>query len=392
MKIERVSDHVFHLSERFPDAAISCAAFVSDSGVILVDTGESPMAEDLRDAVSSWGFEQPAYIISTHEHPDHVGCNAAFGPGPIVIAHHNARKRLTSGQYIIEEFPEFSLPAIEISDTTILRAAGEEIRLIPIPGSHSDSDLIVHFVREKVACLGDLLYGANAFPSVDALSGNVDLYPGCVKRALDSLPRDTVIIPGHSQNPCTWDDLNASHAMLVATIAKVRKAAECGMDLDALKQADVLKNWDRFGQDFTTTDQWIKYIWRGIVGEAASATVIEPLYHVLQSGTGADAVDAYKKLKMESPTGYFFQAGPSMRIVYYLIAKDRIDDALDYLTFMLKEFPSTVLSGYLYDAIGDCHHKLGNLSEAIAWTRRAIEYSPELDQAHARLAELEADS
>lgn len=389
MKIEQISDHVFHLSERFPDAATSCAALATEAGVVLVDTGESPMAEALRETVLAWGFEQPAYIISTHEHTDHVGCNDAFGPGPIIIAHHNARKRLTSGQYIIEEFPDFSLPAIEITDAITLRVAGEEIRIVPIPGSHSDSDLIVHFVGERVACLGDLLYGANMFPSVDALSGNVDLYPGCVKQALDLLPRDTQIIPGHSQSSCTWDDLNASHAMLVATISKVRKAAQTGMDLDALKTARVLESWDRFGQGFTSTDQWIKYIWRGIVGEQATATVIEPLYKVLQSGTGADAVSAYRKLKAESPTAYFFQAGPSMRIVYYLIAKERIQDALDYLTFMLEEFPSTALRGYIYDSLGDCHQKLGNIPGAIAWTRKAIERSPELDQAHARLEELE---
>ncbi|TFH07376.1 MAG: MBL fold metallo-hydrolase, partial [Candidatus Atribacteria bacterium] len=74
MKIHQVSQHVFHLSKKFPDAPSSLTALVTDEGVVLVDTGSAEMAEDLRAAVASWGFGKPAYIISTHEHTDHIGC------------------------------------------------------------------------------------------------------------------------------------------------------------------------------------------------------------------------------------------------------------------------------------------------------------------------------
>lgn len=390
MKIHQVSQHVFHLSKKFPDAPSSLTALVTDEGVVLVDTGSAEMAEDLRAAVASWGFGKPAYIISTHEHTDHIGCNDAFGPGPIVIAHCNTRPRLTSGHYIIEEIPEFALPCLEIRDETILRFGGEQIRIIPAPGSHTDNDVIVHFVEENVACLSDLFYGKSMFPSVDAISGDIDMYPSCVEKALHALPRDVIVTPGHSQETFTWEDVNDSHGMLVATIAKVREAAKRGMNLEELKATQVLKEWDCFGQGYTSTDQWIKYIWRGIAGEPATKMVIEPLYRVLQSGSGADAVRAYHELKAQSPTEYFFQAGPSLRIVYYLLAKERLADALEYLDFMLDEFANSNLIGYVFDSLGDCHKRLGNAAESIAWTRKAVEKNPELDHAHARLAELES--
>jgi cyclase len=392
MKIHHVTQHVFHLSKKFPDVPSSLTALVTDEGVVLVDTGSAEMAQDLRDAVTVWGFDKPTYIISTHEHTDHVGCNDAFGPGPIVVAHAVARQRLTSGHYIIEEIPEFALPNIEIRDEVVLRFGGEKIRIIPIPGSHTDNDLIVHFADANVACLSDLFYGKEMFPSVDAMSGNVDLYPECVKRALDVLPRDVIVTPGHSQDVFTWSDVHESYEMLVATIATVKDAAAGGVDLEELKAAHVLGEWDRFGQGFTSTDQWIKYIWRGIAGELATATVIEPLYHVLQTGTGHEAVEAYRALKVQSPTDYFFQAGPSLRIVYYLIAKDRLDDALVYLRFMLDEFSDSQLAGYIYDAMGDVHARLGQVPEALAWTRKAVERNPELDHAHARIAQLKSSA
>ncbi len=77
MSIGQVSEQAFHLSQYYPDAPSSLAALVTNEGVPLVDTGSSEMADDLREAVASWGFEKPIYIISTHEHTDHIGCNEA---------------------------------------------------------------------------------------------------------------------------------------------------------------------------------------------------------------------------------------------------------------------------------------------------------------------------
>ena len=393
MKISQVSPRVYHLSCFITDVIHSMAAFVTDEGVLLVDTGsdEGGFGHDLKAALAEWGFDQPRYIISTHEHLDHVGCNAIFGPGPIIIAHSKARERLTSGDNMIEEIPEFALPAVCINAPTTLRFGGEEIRILPVPGGHTDNDLIVHFVGENVVCLADVYYGKATFPTVDAQTGDITLFPGSLQSVLDLSPHDAVFIPGHDEHTSRWEDIEASRSAIVASIERVKAKVAEGMSREELATVDVLAEWESYTQGFTTKDRWLGAIWRGLHPLPPKMTVIEPIYRVLQSGSAQDAIAKFKQLKKENPNDYFFQAAPCVRIVYYLIRCERYEEALEYLDFMMEEFPNSYLEAYMFDARADCHHRLGNIDEAIEWSRQAAARSPELDSPVKRLEELGAE-
>ena len=119
--------------------------------------------------------------------------------------------------------------------------------------------------------------------------------------------------------------------------------------------------------------------------------MIEPIYRVLQSGSAQDAIAKFKQLKKEKPNDYFFQAAPCVRIVYYLIRCERYAEGLEYLDFMMEEFPNSYLEGYMFDARADCHHRLGNIDEAIEWSRKAAARNPEFDAPVKRLKELGAE-
>jgi glyoxylase-like metal-dependent hydrolase (beta-lactamase superfamily II) len=145
-------------------------AFIGEDGLLLVDSGEKEFLEGLKNKLKLLYPGNPIYILNTHAHVDHTGGNAAFGAEPVIIAHDIVKNRLRSGRYVIEEFPDEALPDITFNDSLTLFFNGETIRMIAVPGSHSDNDVIVHFAKSGVVCLGDLAYGMH-FPSVDGLSG-----------------------------------------------------------------------------------------------------------------------------------------------------------------------------------------------------------------------------
>ena len=169
---------------------------VGDDGILLVDTQSEGDAKALKDAVDAFERGSPRFIINTHRHVEHVGGNAAFGSEPIVIAHDLVPEKLRSGSYLFNEFPDATFPDITFSETMTLRFNGEQIRLTAMTGSHDDNEIIVHFVDSNVVHLSSLVNGFN-FPSVDT-DGDPLMFKTLVKRAIEMLPSDVVIVSGHN--------------------------------------------------------------------------------------------------------------------------------------------------------------------------------------------------
>ena len=217
-------------------------ASVGVDGLLLVDTQSREDAAAFRQADRVLRQGGPQDHHQPHRHVEHVGGNELFGDAPIVVAHALVRSKLRSGSYLFDEFPDATLPDITLTDSLSVFFDGEEIRLIAMPGSHDDNEIIVHFTTSKVVHLSSLANGFN-FPSVDA-DGNVLRFEELVGRAIELLPADVVIVSGHNRNGTT-DDLRAYREMLAATTAVVRAGLAAGKDAKTMKAEKAL---DRGGQ------------------------------------------------------------------------------------------------------------------------------------------------
>jgi glyoxylase-like metal-dependent hydrolase (beta-lactamase superfamily II) len=210
--------------------------FSGADGAVLVDSGFTARAVDeLRKAVARFSPKGVRYVISTHNHDDHVAGNA-IAPSPTAVITADTLATPPAGVALTRQAGPLkgrtgrSLPA-----GYTLRTGGTDITLIPRPGLHSEADLIVYFPKESVVAMGDLLLSE----SVPA-AGDIPGYMAFLEDALDVFPENTTFVSGHGRD-LSFSGLKAYRDALTAMIAVVRANLAAGRTTEQMVQDDVLK-------------------------------------------------------------------------------------------------------------------------------------------------------
>ncbi|MBU1862780.1 MAG: MBL fold metallo-hydrolase [Candidatus Omnitrophica bacterium] len=242
---------------------------VGTDGTLIIDDQFAPLSEKILAAIKNIGGDTPAFVLNTHWHGDHTGGNQEFGKDAHIIAHENVRTLLETRQ-IIEQFnmvsephPKEALPVITFSKDLTLHFNDETIRVIHVPGGHTDGDSVIFFEKAGVVHMGDLFF-SGMFPFIDLdHGGNVERFTANVKKILDELPADAIIIPGHG--PLSGiTELRAYHRMLVATSEIIHTALKEGKTAEDIKQEGVLEEWDEWSTGVLSTDRWIDIAYRSL--------------------------------------------------------------------------------------------------------------------------------
>src|SRR5919204_1703901 len=86
--IKKVRDNLYVI----PGAGGNTTVFVTQGGVVLVDTKLPNNGEAILTQVRTVTDKPVSMIINTHSHPDHIGSNEFF-PGSVeIVAHENTRR------------------------------------------------------------------------------------------------------------------------------------------------------------------------------------------------------------------------------------------------------------------------------------------------------------
>jgi quinoprotein relay system zinc metallohydrolase 2 len=185
---------------------------VGQDAVAIVDTGGSvAVGQRLLLAVRAISDKSVRYVINTHDHPDHIFGNAAFGSGATFVGHHNLPGALAKrGTYYLrsfrEQLGEDAIEAVRIVPPTLLVATettldlgGRRLQLTAwTPAAHTDCDLTVLDETSGVLFAGDLVFLQHV-PVVD----------GSLKGWLSVLPRlaqvpARIVVPGHGRLTAPW--------------------------------------------------------------------------------------------------------------------------------------------------------------------------------------------
>ena len=228
-------------------------------GLLMVDSGHTDVASEMKNLVLDLGEGRIHYLINTHSHWDHCDANEVCGEGAILIDYNNLSQQVEEGVLQKIEQPQKIDKDKYFKEYYMLFFNEEEVHIIPFPGIHSDSDILVYFTKSGVVHMGDLLL-TQSFPAVGS---GIKEYLEFLDIVLNVFPEGTKFIGGHGRD-YTKQDVRDYNDMLHTTISIVREEIAAGRSMEAVQQADVLKEWRAWGEflTFLNVDTWIEAIFR----------------------------------------------------------------------------------------------------------------------------------
>ena len=200
-KLEKVKNNLFMIGD---SVAGNVSFLVTEEGVLCVDAKYYPyQGERVVEMIRRVTDKPIKYLVYTHGHGDHIQGAQSFPPSTIVIAHQNTFKLIDKdGAASIErgrkvEFPrqlktleekveklkkegdpewkeaerelelkrfqikdydrlELILPDITFDRRAEVHMGGHRIELIYLGSGHTEGDIVVNFLEEKVIHTGDL--------------------------------------------------------------------------------------------------------------------------------------------------------------------------------------------------------------------------------------------
>ena len=257
-EVVQLSSQIYRIT--FPyNLKTNIGVSVGKDGILLVDTGFKETAEELVSTVQALCDGEIHYVINTHLHGDHVGGNAVCAKNATLIDGQNLDQCMSYGVVFPGNDGLEGKNGNGFNTYYSLNFNGEEVHIIPVPGIHSEEDILVYFSSSGVVHMGDLLL-TQSFPAVGP---KVKEYLVFLDKVIEVFPEDTKFIGGHGRDFTLTDVIEYRH-MLKETIERVRAEMEKGKTVEDMKRSKVLQGWESWGEflSFLNTDYWIESIYK----------------------------------------------------------------------------------------------------------------------------------
>jgi cyclase len=230
LEIQKVKDNLYMIAT--PEyGAGNTAAFITEAGVVLVDTKTPANGQAILDKLKTVTQKPVTMIINTHTHQDHTGSNDFFTGKVEFVAHQNTKINM-------QKMPEFSgakskfLPTKTYTDKLTLGGGKDRIDLYYFGRAHTNGDTWVVFPGLRVVHSGDAFAGKNT-PLIDTGNGGSAVeYGATIAKASATLKDIDTIITGHSAL-MTPADLKEYAEFNQEFVAWVKKEIMAGKSADA---------------------------------------------------------------------------------------------------------------------------------------------------------------
>jgi cyclase len=251
------------------------ATLPGEDGVLVIDSGLASVSAGTFAAIAKAAPGPIALLVNTHWHFDHAGGNERLArAGARIIAHENTRKRLATDQH--NDFfdktwpaaPAIALPVVTFSSETNIHFNGEDIRLVPVPLAHTDSDVIVRFEKANVVHAGDIFF-RGMFPFIDYSSlGWIGGMAAAAKQALAMTDAKTRVIPGHGPLG-TQQDLKSYLTFLETVHERLAKLKDAGKTVDEAVAALPTQGFDdERAAGLFKPEQFVRFAYAGLLKHA----------------------------------------------------------------------------------------------------------------------------
>ncbi len=231
---------------------------VGDEGSVLINTGASKAAAVTLAATERLAGGPVDYLITTHLHADHVGCNADYAAaGATIISHEETRRALLAN----DTFDNAGLPVLTFQDRARLHLNGLTLDLIHFQNAHTASDIIVHFVEANVIHAGDLFFN-RIYPFIDLENGGtIDGFIAAQRQIIDLAEEDTQIIAGYGPVG-SKDEMRTAVDILLAIKATMEPLIDGGMSMEEVLRENPLSVFEPYAWFHIPTAQMTKMVFR----------------------------------------------------------------------------------------------------------------------------------
>ena len=228
LEILKVKDNLYVIT----GGGGNTAAFITDNGVVIVDTKNPGMGPGILEKVKSVTPKAVTMIINTHTHGDHVGSNSAFTGMVEFVAHENCKTSMEKMPAFQNDEGKKFLPGKTYKDKLSLLSGKDKIDLYYFGRGHTGGDSFVVFPALRVMHSGDMFAFSKGLPFIDTNNGGSGLeYPRSLMKAAAGIKGVDNVIPGHS--PVTdWAEFKEYGEFMRDFVAEVEQAKKDGKTVD----------------------------------------------------------------------------------------------------------------------------------------------------------------
>jgi cyclase len=226
-EIEKVNDRLYMIT----GGGGNTAAFITDNGVVLVDTKLAGWGQAIMDKVKSVTNKPITTIINTHTHGDHNGSNEFFGASVEFVAQENTKTNMEKMDAFKGDKSVF-IPKKTFKDKLSIGKGNDQIDLYYFGRAHTNGDAWVVFRALRVMHSGDAFAGKTT-PIIDAKNGgSATEYGKTLAKAASGIKNVDTIITGHSPR-MTPADLKQYAAFNDSFVSWVKDEIKAGKTVDA---------------------------------------------------------------------------------------------------------------------------------------------------------------
>jgi cyclase len=244
LEIQQVKDNLYLIT----GGGGNTAAFITEKGVVIVDTKNPGMGPGILEKVKSVTPKPVTMIINTHTHGDHVGSNSAFTGAVEFVAHENCKTSMEKMPAFQSDEGKKFLPGKTYKDKLSLLKGNDKIDLYHFGRGHTSGDTFVVFPALKVMHAGDMYAFSKGLPIIDTNNGGSALeYPKTLMKVAAGIKGVDSVIPGHSP-VAEWAAFKEYGEFLRDFVAAVEQSKKDGKTVDetaaALKMPDKYKDYN----------------------------------------------------------------------------------------------------------------------------------------------------